>query len=730
VQQQHYGVNLKMHEEEELQKIREQEQIKQEHINKEQGFSEDHDFDSRPLSLEEYNEQRMNRNQMINTPMNNRQTKNRTDYITLDNDDTMDSVRKRNLDQMSTKKSSNVMRFRRVAARSNTTANIEHLQTLSNTLNDPPLQEEIRKLIFHEENMDIMNPILEQSAVLEEKLMSKIGDKAFSTVAKHDRRVKRDDDRYTIDKMLAKIHQRTQATKSIEEKRRKPKQKITATSIRRKWIDETKTQALHNLNEQEQKKRIEDIVIVEREKQERAAEEYKHNIDKINDEKRIIEMKNKTLMTTIAKLEDEITSLKYTINLLRQKLSRVTSREVESQQKLKLFSDYEPLFEDLRKKFNFENPQQVIQRMELLEKAQADSYNQLLEAQEQRNQMERLLEKTKQDAENKNRERLLSLTKNLERSERQAKELQKNVDILEKAKEKADAYNQRYMDLNRAIADIWNTWFNDIENIGHRSDIVDDPDTSDSHQTIAAIKNILIAFTPSKAGRTYVDLSILANNYWRRYFQEDISLKGQPSIIFERLGDYIDGKNKEIKQLKGKIAQYELSSKDLTVGLSRANREKRAAEQALVTHRLFHKTRQSNDSMDGFSSGRNTRATTVTTDSKHNSRPMSAPMYGRRIKPKIATVPSKIPLTNSSRIAIYSAMEKQPLTPAKSPRSQIPSSHRKLLPSTPSQSNIDRLDRNETLSRIKYELQLSDSPTTAVDSSTDTVFITQNQFNQ
>lgn len=65
--------------------------------------------------------------------------------------------------------------------------------------------------------------------------------------------------------------------------------------------------------------------------------------------------------------------------------------------------------------FNFKNAEQVIKRLEMLEKAQVDSYTQLLEAQEQKNKLERLLEKTKRELEEKSREKVRELQKTLEK---------------------------------------------------------------------------------------------------------------------------------------------------------------------------------------------------------------------------------------------------------------------------------------------------------------------------
>jgi 3-oxoacyl-[acyl-carrier-protein] synthase III len=96
---------------------------------------------------------------------------------------------------------------------------VEQLQILSKKYeNDPQAQEDIRRLILHEENMNIMNPILERSGITEQRLVSKVGSQAFSSVAKHERGVKRKEERSEIEKMLNRIYQRTVSTKTLLER--------------------------------------------------------------------------------------------------------------------------------------------------------------------------------------------------------------------------------------------------------------------------------------------------------------------------------------------------------------------------------------------------------------------------------------------------------------------------------------------------------------------------------
>jgi hypothetical protein len=441
--------------------------------------------------------------------------------------------------------------------------------------------------------MKLMNAIIHNSEHQEKGLLNKIGEAAFTSVAKYNRGVKRTQERDNVKTMLQKIETRTINSKTLATTRKENSSGLMS-SKKTKWIDDSKEKARKNFLMNEQIQRVEDITIKAQIQHENTVEQYKHQIEMMMERQNAVLAENKKLQTNIGTLTDEVSSLKYTIELMRQKMQKLSSREVENEQKLKLFSDYEPLFDDLKKNFNFTTPKQVIKRMELLEKAQSDSYTQLLEAQEQRNELERKLEHTRKDLENKHREKVVELNKHIEKNQKRSEEMHQNVETLEKTLQTAQTYKIKYTTLSNALTDLWNTWIKDVERTGFRDDIAyDEPDPTDSTQLLSSLKNILIAFTPTKAGKNYIELSKMSHNYWLKYFKDELQLKSKPVEIFTRLGEYLDLRENQLKMIQKQAVSLKTDRKDLLDKVGKVQREKLAVENQLKSVRSINERKDS-----------------------------------------------------------------------------------------------------------------------------------------
>lgn len=73
-------------------------------------------------------------------------------------------------------------------------------------------------------------------------------------------------------------------------------------------------------------------------KMEKLVDEYKYKIDKMESGREDLIKINKQLEEKLLRAEEEMSSLKYTIQILRQKLERVQAREIVNQTKLKVSS--------------------------------------------------------------------------------------------------------------------------------------------------------------------------------------------------------------------------------------------------------------------------------------------------------------------------------------------------------------------------------------------------------
>lgn len=60
------------------------------------------------------------------------------------------------------------------------------------------------------------------------------------------------------------------------------------------------------------------------------------------------------------KLKDENDNLRYTITLYQKQIELATKRDVNTQNQMKVFNHFLPLFSELKKTLNFKTPEEVI----------------------------------------------------------------------------------------------------------------------------------------------------------------------------------------------------------------------------------------------------------------------------------------------------------------------------------------------------------------------------------
>lgn len=472
------------------------------------------------------------------------------------------------------------------------------LTDISNTHTDALLDSlnggnnrELQILERHQSDLRLMERIISNSEHAANTMKQEIGGQAFSSVNAYLRGEKRKQEGERLMRLLRKIEDRTQgAPVDIGEKKTKKKQNGAHVPVSKKsqWIEEIKDRGRNNFLAHVQQQRIEEITIQAQIREEQMETKYKQEFDRMEEVTQRLEQENHALNKTITHMKEEIRSLKYTIEMMRSKSSKQLERELEHQEKLKLFSEYEPIFEDLKRNFKFPNSQAVIERMQMLEKGQTDSYTQLLEAQEQRNKMERQLEETRKREEMKSQKLLNDMYANIEKVEKRNAELLREVSDFKSQNNVLHGYKDRYLTLQTSVLDLWINYVRDIERLGFRdahSAAEEDPDPSNSLQLISAIKNILVAFTSTKATEEYKKFSMMANGYWVRYFKDRMDLKSRPKKIFQQLGIEIDNRVTEIERLQNIVANQEMEMKAMENRCNQIMRSKNALESEIRAKR-------------------------------------------------------------------------------------------------------------------------------------------------
>jgi len=449
---------------------------------------------------------------------------------------------------------------------------------------------EVDQIQRHETNMNMMDDILDASELEEHVLKNKVGGKAFTSVTVYERNLKRQKDAEKTQKLLERIKTRTRSTDLLGGTIDSPSKKNIFdhsagekhTSVKNAWLQESKNRARENMLSFTHFERIQENTLQEQMKHENELDELRHDIHHITNERDQLFKENKVLNHKIESLNETIDSLKYTREILRQKIGKVNAREMDNQQRLRIFEDFQPLFEDLRDHFKFDHPKEVINRMKMLEKKQTDSYKQLMDAQQHSNDLEREIVEMKKRNDAEIRERIKDLKAKLQITQMERDNFETAETSLRREIKDYKEYKDKYLSLHSAVMDMWTTFLQDVEQIGTRhSTALVEPDYANAFQVLEAVKNLVISFTPSKAGDVYIKFSQIANSYWKQYYSDHPNMKGKPQVIIKKIGETLEEKTKRISQLETELETLRREKKEFLQERAKMRRDKRALETEL-----------------------------------------------------------------------------------------------------------------------------------------------------
>lgn len=486
---------------------------------------------------------------------------------------------------------------------------------------------QIKEIKRHEDNMNMMDDILDASELEETILKNKVGNRAFSSVTVYERNLKRQKESEKTQKLLDRIRTRNRSTDllsghvgDVKHRQDSPEKHSNQKNA---WLNESKERARENILAFTNMERIQENSFQEQMRHQNEVDQLKHQILELTNEKDFHKKENTILNHKIESLNETIESLKHTREVLRQKIGKSNIREMESQQRLRLFEEYQPLFEDLRDHFKFDSPEEVINRMKMLEKKQTESYKQLMDSQQYSSDLERKIANLNREHELELRERLKDTKAKLDITSLERDNFQTAETSIRRELKDYREFKDKYLSLHSAVMDIWTTWLQDLEQIGTRQimDLVE-PDYSNAFQVLESIKNLVISFTPSKAGDVYIKFSRIANNYWKKYYSEYPNLKGKPQLIFTKIGETLDEKTKRINQLELEIEALKREKQEFMQERTKIRRENRALETELnlaTGKRRYSQTPTSNSNILN-----NSLNTTMNTTQNITIRPQSA----------------------------------------------------------------------------------------------------------
>ncbi|KAL0233968.1 hypothetical protein PCE1_002471 [Barthelona sp. PCE] len=255
-----------------------------------------------------------------------------------------------------------------------------------------------------------------------------------------------------------------------------------------------------------------------------------------------IEERDRALLTRnlkINEMKENLHSLTYKSDLLRTKLSKQNQRMIGQERKLNVFGKLQPILETLSKKFMFNSPEEIIQRIETLERLQKDSVQQIQTLQERNGSLEQKLKMFYSDNILERKEEQISTLKTrMEATEKENTELQQRLKMKDHQITKLFNQQEESRILYFSLVNLWQQW-RDVEDVwiadlgidtDHKS-----PDLTSSLQIINEFSNVLTQLSPSKSAKYIREFAALATKAWRVCFPDEDELYGQPTDIFEAL---------------------------------------------------------------------------------------------------------------------------------------------------------------------------------------------------
>ncbi|KAG1659895.1 hypothetical protein FOA52_006601 [Chlamydomonas sp. UWO 241] len=288
--------------------------------------------------------------------------------------------------------------------------------------------------------------------------------------------------------------------------------------------------------------------------------------------------------------------LRDTIDLLRARLHGQSQRELENQRRLQQHSRLEPLFDRLAESFSFQTPEQVLDRLELLEDDRLGTFDQLLQTQDEVSALQAAVNAAGSRAELLRTQLTTEHLRNTARLNQTNEELRGELEAMRTLNARLQARQGQLVLMQSAVADLWGRCQDDPDFVaanattaaarddsggggggrGGGADGLEDPLT-----VLSTCKEYLIARSAPMADRHYIDAQRVANRAWARHFAhvpEKRALRGRVVETFEQLSTLADMLAARVKTGSEQLKRSKASEKFLSAELERLQRQQRVME--------------------------------------------------------------------------------------------------------------------------------------------------------
>ena len=283
---------------------------------------------------------------------------------------------------------------------------------------------------------------------------------------------------------------------------------------------------------------------------------------------------------TIKALEEENAVYLKRMGRMETKMDQMSATEIEHRRRLHMYQKMEPIFNQLEENFAFDNPEQVVQKLELLQKEQIEYFQEAQDAGELNKVLQQKIEGMASQAEAEQSKMAVRLEAVRGKYEAEAASLQHELDAAQNALRRSKQKEITYLTLMNMVTDIW-SYCVDNELVEPGTEVK----MSEPAQVLSLVKEKLALLNPKAASKALRRLQGLANTAWSAHFKDRPSLRGQSAETFAALIDHATSLQKRVaalnkrnlssttneKTLKAQLKRNEISQRQLQAQIDRHN---------------------------------------------------------------------------------------------------------------------------------------------------------------
>ena len=290
---------------------------------------------------------------------------------------------------------------------------------------------------------------------------------------------------------------------------------------------------------------------------------------------------------TIKALEEENAVYLKRMGRMETKMDQMSATEIEHRRRLHMYQKMEPIFNQLEENFAFDNPEQVIQKLELLQKEQIEYFQEAQDAGELNKVLQQKIEGMATQAQAEQSKMAVRLEAVRGKYEAEAASVQHELDAAQNALRRSKQKEITYLTLMNMVTDIW-SYCVDNELVEPGTEVK----MSEPAQVLSLVKEKLALLNPKAASKALRRLQGLANTAWTAHFQDRPSLRGQSAETFAALIDHATSLQKRVAALNKRNLSSTTNEKTLKAQLKRNEISQRQLQAQIDRHnqRILHKS--------------------------------------------------------------------------------------------------------------------------------------------